>query len=183
MKLNQDSKTAKIYRWFYGIESTDNLTNDGCEYFKKLILALVLFIPLALITLPITLMAFIKPETIKPTTRIGYMVFLCAVLFCLFAMGCTIAWFFVTWDKASLICKMAPGGALLWFFFIGLALWHGISALIEHIKESRIKYDEDGYRIWGEPKQDNVFVAFYKAKKEKYCPKLEWYRKNDKNEK
>lgn len=177
MRLNHDSITAKIYRWFYGLYSSDNLTDDGCEYFKKLALALVLFIPLALVTLPITLMAFIKPETIKPTTRIGYMVFLSLVLFCLFAMGCTVAWFFVTFDNKSLISRMAPGGALLWIVVIGVALWHGIEAFIEHIKESRIERDENGRRIYGRPKQDNLLVAFYKAKKEKYCPKLEWYRK------
>jgi hypothetical protein len=105
------------------------------------------------------------------------MIFLCVVLFCLFAMGCTVAWFFVTWDKASFISEMAPGGALLWVFAIGVALWRGIEALIEYIKESRIERDENGRRIYGKPKQDNLLVAFYKAKKEKYCPKLEWYRK------
>lgn len=179
MKLNHDSKTAIIYRWFYGLDSSDNLTNDGCEYFKKLALALVLFIPLALITLPITLIAFIYKNVHTVGERIGYMVFLCAVLFCLFAMGCTIAWFFVAWDKTSLICKMAPGGAIFWVFFLGLALWHGIVTLKEYIEESRIERDENGRRIYGKPKQDNLLIAFYKAKKEKYCPKLEWYRKNN----
>jgi hypothetical protein len=106
------------------------------------------------------------------------MIFLCVVLFCLFAMGCTVAWFFVTFDKTSLICEMAPGGAFLWVFAIGLALWYGIEALIEYIKESRVERDEYGRRIYGKPKQDNLLVAYYKATKEKYCPKLEWYRKN-----
>jgi len=177
MKLDYDSKTAKIYRWFYGIHSTENLTNDGCEYFKKLILALFLFIPLALVTLPITIIGLIYRNTYTLGERIGFMVFLFLVSFCLFAMGCSVAMFFVDWDKTSLICKLGPPGCLLWILVIGVCIYQGILALRDYIRESRIQRDEYGYIIWNKPKQDNLLVAFYKAKKEKYCPKLEWYRK------
>jgi hypothetical protein len=177
MKLNHDSKTAKIYRWFYGLDSSDNLTNDGCEYFKKLALALVLFIPLALITLPITLIGLIYRNVYTIGERLGFMFFFCLVSFCLFAMGCSIAMFFVDWDKTSLICKLGPGGCLIWIVVIGVSLYQGIMYLIEYIKESRVERDEYGRRIYGKPKQDNLLVTYYKATKEKYCPKLEWYRK------
>lgn len=105
------------------------------------------------------------------------MVFLFLVSFCLFAMGCSVAMFFVDWDKTSLICKLGPPGCLLWILVIGVCIYQGILALRDYIRESRIQRDEYGYIIWNKPKQDNLLVAFYKAKKEKYCPKLEWYRK------
>lgn len=179
MKLNKNSNTAKIYRWFYGIESRYNLTNDGCEYFKKLALALVLFIPLGLITLPVTLITlFISKENLTPSNRLGYMVFLCLVCVGLLAMGCSVAMLFVNYNPKSFIFEFGIPGLFLWFIFIVIGIVEGVKALKNYIDERKIKYDENGYRIWDEPKQDNLLVAFYKAKKEKYCPKLEWYDKN-----
>ena len=68
----------------------------------------------------------------------------------------------------------------LWMIAIAIGIWGGTKWLIKKWSEPKIKYDEDGYRIWNpEPKQDSIIVSFVKASYNKYCPRIEW-NKNDK---
>ena len=52
MKLNSNSISSKLYRWFYG---TKELPNNLCPYFWKLVLAWLVLIPYSLVCLPVIL--------------------------------------------------------------------------------------------------------------------------------
>lgn len=53
------------------------------------------------------------------------------------------------------------------------------------IKHEKYKWGVEYKHIWfnvgyeGKPRKNNIIVEFFKAKKEKYCPKIEWVDKKE----
>jgi hypothetical protein len=84
--------------------------------------------------------------------------------------------FFTTYAKYGFCTKVVPIGILLWLVAIVIGGYQGIKAWREYVINSRIKYDENGYRIWEEPKEKtpNMAIEFIKAKYGEYCPRIEW---------
>jgi hypothetical protein len=66
---------------------------------------------------------------------------------------------------------------MLWFVILVVGSYHLIKGIYEYIREKnhekKFKYDENGYRIYPEPKV-NIVKEFVKAKYHKYCPRIEW---------
>ena len=60
---------------------------------------------------------------------------------------------------------------------ISTSIWLCITwnELIKQKKRQK-RYDEDGNYLpyGGEPKKQNIFIEFIKAKYNKYCPKIDW---------
>ena len=179
MKLNANSLNAKLYCWFYG-EPTRKLPNNLCPYFWKLVLAWVLLVPYAVITIPVVLVELFSKGyengDNKTLSRIGISLVIYVGLFVLLCMGTAVATLFTTFAKGSFLGEIWFGGVLFWMFAIGMGGYHGTKALVEYIKESRIPRDEHGYRIYtdNKEKKPNLIVEFTKAKYNKYCPKIDW---------
>ena len=71
---------------------------------------------------------------------------------------------------------MVTLGIMIWAAAIVIGVIEGVKALKEWNYSRKINYDENGRRIWGEPKEQKTYlvVEFVKAKYNKYCPKIDW---------
>ena len=173
MKLNINSVSARLYRWFY---STAQMPQSLCPYFWKLVLMWVFIVPYTIISLPCILMDLKDPDHKTTGERAGVGIILWFILFMLISMLSWFGLFFATPTKDSIWWHAIGAGLIGW----GVAFVFGCVALFKWSKEKwdnrRIKYDEDGYRIWEEPKekQPSIITEFIKAKYNKYCPKIDW---------
>jgi hypothetical protein len=173
MKLNQNSLSAKLYRWFYG---TNAMPSNLCPYFWKLVTAVIFGLPVAIFTAPH--MIIYNGYESRPSfgERIGISAvswFLLGGIICMLSL---FGLFFVTPIKDSVYLHMIGIGIIFWMFAIVIGVVQLWKFLAEKWKNRNIKYDKDGYRIW-EPvkeKTDNVIVEMVKAKYNKYCPKIDW---------
>jgi hypothetical protein len=180
MKLNSNSISSKLYRWFYG---TNDLPNNLCPYFWKLVLAWLVLIPYSLVCLPVILHELFD-KTYRFTDnstgkRIGYSSLTYALLFFIGCMLSSIGSFFIQPEKDSFYGFMGTLGFCLWVCAIVIGVIEGFKAFNEWNYSRKIKYDEYGRRIWNQPKEEKTYlvVEFAKAKYNKYCPKIDWIDK------
>lgn len=180
MKLKSNSISSKLYRWFY---VTKELPNNLCPYFWKLVLAWLVLIPYSLFCLPVILHELFDKNyryTDNSTgKRIGISTVIYGMIFLILCMILFFGLFFIKPEKDSLYGFMGTIGGLLWVISIVIGIIEGTKALNEWNQRRKIKYDEDGYRIWDEPKEEKTYlvVEFVKAKYNKYCPKIDWIDK------
>ena len=180
MKLSTNSLNAKLYCWFYGQRSR-NLPSNLCPYFWKLVLAWILVIPYGIFTLPSILLFELfykdyKNGDKKTGERFAISLAIYIGLFLLLCMGSAIATMFTTLHHGTLFGEIWMAGIMIWTAIIACGIWFGVKSLIEYIKDSRRVYDEDGYRIYGKPKDKKarIIIEFIKAKYNSYCPKIDW---------
>ena len=176
MKLNQNSISAHLYRWFYG---TQQMPSNLCPYFWKLVTATVFAIPVFIITLPHIIMYRKGEGRDSFSERIGIGMVSWFILFCLSSM---ISWVGLVWTspvKDGIWYHMLGIGGACWMFAIGI----GIAQLIKYTKDKmsqaryrRENYDENGNWIPQEDrvKKSNILVEMIKATYHKYCPKIDW---------
>ena len=159
MKLNSNSISSKLYRWFYG---TNDLPNNLCPYFWKLVLSWLVLIPYSLFCLPVILHElFDKTYRVTDNStgkRIGFSLLIYALLFFIGCMLSTIGWFFVLPEKDSFYNFMGSLGFLLWVASIIFGIVEGYKAYKEWDYRRKIKYDENGDRIWGQPKEQQSSI-------------------------
>jgi len=177
MKLNSNSISSKLYRWFYG---TNVLPNNLCPYFWKLVLAWLVLIPYSLVCLPSIIMELYDKDyryhDVSTSKRIGIGAICYFAVFLIFCMLSSIGWFFVLPTKESFYQFTGTLGFCLWFGLIVVGILEGVEILKERNRTRKIKYDENGRRIWNQPKEEKTYliVEFTKAKYNKYCPKIDW---------
>lgn len=180
MKLNSNSISSKLYRWFYG---TKELPNNLCPYFWKLVLAWLVLVPYSLVCLPVILTEIYDKEyryTDNSTgKRIGLSTIIYGMIFFILCMISFFGLFFIKPEKDSLYGFMGTMGGFLWVISIVIGIIEGTKALEKWNQTRKIKYDENGYRIWNQPKEEKTYlvVEFVKAKYNKYCPKIDWIDK------
>jgi uncharacterized Tic20 family protein len=180
MKLKSNSISSKLYRWFYG---TNDLPNNLCPYFWKLVLAWLVLIPYSLVCAPVIIMElFDKSYDYNDNStgkRIGFSALVYFMLFCVVCMISFIGWFFVIPEKDSFYMFLGTMGGMIWIISIILGSIEGYKAFKEWNYRRKIKYDENGRRIWNQPKEEKTYlvVEFAKAKYNKYCPKIDWIDK------
>lgn len=173
MTLDQNSTSARLYKWLY---SAEDLPNNLCPYFWKVVLAYLIIIPYTLLALPYLLGLAISKESSKNDSfgkRIGIGFILYFFMWCAASALCFIGMFFITPAEKSLYQFMAIMGGIIWLVCLVLGgnyLW---DVYKENKRKSKIRYNEQGYRIYEEPKS-NLIVEFVKAKYGKYCPKINW---------
>lgn len=180
MKLKTNSLNAKLYCWFYGKDKY-NLPNNLCPYFWKLVLAWVLVAPYSLFCTLYILTYEVFDNKYengdhKTGERLGISVLFYGIIFILFLMINVIVRVFVDYDPNSNFSNLLGPGIMIWVIVICVGVYEGVNALVKHIKQSRIKYDKDGYRIYPEAKEKkpNLIIEFVRAKYGKYCPKIDW---------
>jgi apolipoprotein N-acyltransferase len=173
MKLNVNSVSAKLYRWFY---ATSKMPQTLCPYFWKLVLMWVFVLPYTILSLPIILMDRKDPERRTTGERAGMGFIIWFIIFMLISMLSWVGLFFIEPVKDSTWLHILIVGGIGWGFSIVIGAIELFKWSKEKWENRNIKYDENGYRIWTkpEPKQDSIIVAFAKAKYNKYCPKIDW---------
>ena len=99
MKLNKNSISAKLFRWFY---RTSELPTNLCPYFWKLVMAYVFAIPVFIISLPYVIVdKDSRNESLG--NRIGLGIVCWFGLFLLIAAPTPIMLFWYTPVKGSLL--------------------------------------------------------------------------------
>ena len=179
MKLNINSVSARLYRWVY---ATNRMPDSLCPYFWKLALMWIVLVPYTLLSLPYIAISklednrsFKSGDSFGEKPGVGFLMWV--MLYLIGVMLFSISIFWVEFPKESFGQNMQILGTLLWIIAIGVGGYHFCKWAIQKYKDSKIKYDENGYRIWEPVKQksDSVVVTFVKATYNKYCPKIEWF--------
>jgi len=166
MKLNKNSISAKLFRWFY---RTSELPTNLCPYFWKLVMAYVFAIPVFIISLPYVIVdKDSRNESLG--NRIGLGIVCWFGLFLLIAALTPIMLFWHTPVKGSLLETLIHCGFLVWAvgLFIGV-MWF-ILYLGEKIKERKW----ERRNLPKKEKRSNIIVEMVKATYYKYCPKIDW---------
>lgn len=177
MQLNHNSFSAKLYRWFYGV---DSMPGNLCPYFWKLVISYVMALPILVLTLPYEIIYFKSrenDETISNRIFISFVIslFLCAAFALLSAVSLLFGY---RPTHGHFMYSFILGGTLGWIILTIVGIYHGIKYLILKAKEPKRIYDEEGnYVIQGKRTKPNIVVEFVKAKYNKYCPKIEWNNK------
>ena len=161
MKLNQNSLSAKLYRWFY---KTDTMPTNLCPYFWKLVTAVILSPLLAIYTLPYEIINYKR----RRWDTYGDMFLTSAACWCIIfafiSMISSLGFFFYIPDKGSLLSVIMTIGSCFWGCLILVGIIWGIIKTAEYLESKKI--DDE--------KTDNIIVEMVKAKYHKYCPKIDW---------
>jgi hypothetical protein len=171
MKLNYNSTSAKLYRWFYGEES---MPSNLCPYFWKLVVAYFFALPLALFTLPM----IIGKGHLSSTNighRLGISVVMWLIVFFGISMIAGILALFVPPDpeKNILYMFMTAVGLTTWLFAIVIGSIQGLELLYKAWRQWR--WDAKWKREYNlTEKKPNLIIEMAKAKYNKYCPKIDW---------
>ena len=162
MKLNKNSISAKLFRWFYG---TSELPTNLCPYFWKLVMAYVFAIPLFIIPLPYVIIE--KSSSIESLNSRIWGGFVCwVILFLLITALTPIMLFWHTPVKDSFLEILIEIGIFTWLTGLIIGIMWFIHHLGEKIKERR--------NLPKEEKRSNIIVEMVKATYYKYCPKIDW---------
>jgi hypothetical protein len=167
MKLNQNSLSAKLYRWFY---KTDTMPTNLCPYFWKLVTAVILSPLFAIYTLPYEIINYKRRRLETYGDMLGtsaatvesaiYWCFIAAIICMISPLGL----FFCIPDKGSLLSVIMTIGCILCGSLIIVGITWAIVKTVVYL-ESKKSDDE---------KTDNIIVEMVKAKYHKYCPKIDW---------
>lgn len=180
MKLNHNSISARLYRWFY---ITDEMPQTLCPYFWKLVIMWMLIIPYGLVSLPV-IVTKQEPDEWGARPLLG--AFMYFFLFVIFIALFPLTYFFWGWfDHNSTFGKWQVGGILIWAVVLMIAVVWGILRIIDRRK--RIRRHRQTEFIWNDegdyiPNPDyvpyeekpSIIIEFIKAKYNKYCPKIDW---------
>ena len=162
MKLNKNSISAKLFRWFY---RTSELPTNLCPYFWKLVMAYVFAIPLFIISLPYVIID--KSSSIESLNSRIWGGFVCwVILFLLITALTPIMLFWHTPVKDSLLETLIEIGVFTWITGLIIGIMWFIHHLGEKIKERR--------NLPKKEKRSNIIVEMVKATYYKYCPKIDW---------
>lgn len=159
MELKENSVLSKIYRWFYGL---NYMPNNLCEYFWRLVFMFVFIMPSAILSFPYNIIQYVSnkrsnfklPNNNTPLNGV-------VIWFGLLLISCilvAISLFFNTYETGSNLDTMSK---------IGIALLVGGSLLFIVIGIVNLIHSNV-------TSKSNIVVEFVKAKKNKYCPKIDW---------
>ena len=166
MKLNKNSISAKLFRWFY---RTSELPTNLCPYFWKLVMAYVFAIPLFIISLPYVIID--KSSSIESLNSRIWGGFVCwVILFLLITALTPIMLFWHTPVKDSLLEILMIYGFFIWA--AGLTL--GIIWFIHYIQDKIKERKWESRNLPKKEKRSNIIVEMVKATYYKYCPKIDW---------
>lgn len=161
MKLNKERLDIRMYTWIYTTTKYD-LPNNLCSFFWLYLLMW----PLALIhitfLLPSVLLEIYNKENLSISNRLATSFFSYVLMLFLTSMiyG-PIAYFLGYIDRKNPWFIM---GEALWFTGIVLVIGFGIYKLQKWISSKKVKKE----------KTPSIIVEYIKAKKDKYCPKIDW---------
>jgi hypothetical protein len=161
MKLNQNSLSAKLYRWFY---KTDTMPANLCPYFWRLVTAVILSPLLAIYTLPYEIINYKRRRRDTYSDMLGISLSCWLLIAAVICMISPLGFFFYIPDKGSSLWVIMGVGCILWGSLILAGITWAITKTVKYLKSK--KSDDE--------KTDNIIVEMVKAKYHKYCPKIDW---------
>ena len=180
MKLNQNSVSAKLYKWFYAVSEYQGLPNNLCPYFWRMVLMYLTIIPYTLFSIPVVVYDLFdkKYDNGDRSTggRLGVSVGIYIALFILANLISAILALFIKVEKDTLFVHLVVGGCLFWMVLIVIGVIEGIKYLKEYTTTNDSYYDEQQDKWVVKKTKVNMTAEFIKAKYNKYCPKIDWYK-------
>jgi hypothetical protein len=161
MKLNQNSLSAKLYRWFY---KTDTMPTNLCPYFWKLVTAVILSPLFAIYTLPYEIINYKRGCRDTYGDMLGISLSCWCFIAAVICMISSLGLFLHIPNKSSLLWVMMAVGFCLWSCLILVGITWAIAKTKEHLQSKNSNTE----------KTDNIIVEMVKAKYHKYCPKIDW---------
>ena len=178
MKLNKNSVTSRLYKWFYGVSEWQGLPNNLCPYFWKVVLMYLTFIPYVLFSIPVVVYDLFDKNYSngdrKTGERLGVSVGIYIALFILATLISAILALFIKVEKDTLFEFLVVGGCLFWTGLIVIGVIEGVKHLREYTTTNDSYYDEQQDKWVTKKTKVNMTAEFIKAKYNKYCPKIDW---------
>jgi len=178
MKLNKNSVSAKLYKWFYGVSEYQGLPNNLCPYFWKVVLMYLTIIPYVLFSIPVVVYDLFDKNYDNGDRNTGERLGVsCGVyigLFVVMALITAIVGFFIHIEPKSFweFCQIT--GCLVWFGLIVFGVIEGVKYLREYSTTNESYYDKTQDKWVTKKTKVNMTTEFIKAKYNKYCPKIDW---------
>lgn len=166
MKLDKNSISAKLFRWFY---SAKELPTNLCPYFWKLVVAYMLAIPLFVICLPTTILN-IDSSYESVGERIGMGLLYWVIIFMLISALSPISLFWVSPKVGTFLWFLIACGFMVWAALLGVGIVYLPTEIRDRLKERK-------WEKRNEPKKEkrpNIIIEMIKATYHKYCPKIDW---------
>ena len=183
MELKENSRLGKFYKWFYSYKSDCFYPSDGCEFSRKMIIAFIFCIPLFLLTYPQLILEKINNKKLNTifvsnnkfsNNRIEIGIILQIIVFYLYSV---IIFLFHTeyfntnfkintFNDCCIMVGIIISLALLFilicalFVYLIILLVRGVNYIKEDLEDTT--------------KKSSILSQFIKAKKEKYCFKIDW---------
>jgi hypothetical protein len=165
INLNKNSITAKLYRWFYNV---DTLPQNLCPYFWKVV---IMYLLLPFLGIPALIGHLIEKDCnafTKSILTIAVTVFFTAGLI---GIGSLIVspivvfnWVVLNIKPNDMYGNMMVGGLTGWFSLFIYGFWVGGVELYKYLTNKKTNT----------PKESNIILAFVKAKYHKYCLPINW---------
>ena len=164
MKANKNSLHSKLYKFTYNSELPINL----CPYFWKLVFAFIVFIPNFILQLPPII--FKDTEDCKDKRDSGIIIYILLGLLylILFFNYHLIKAIFGCYSYTQECVNLAIGINTFIFVIVSIIM---IDKYQYEILSLFINQNKDDSK---EEKTPNIIIEFIKAKKNKYCPKIDW---------
>jgi hypothetical protein len=178
MRLNKNSVSSKLYKWFYGVSEYQGLPNNLCPYFWKLVLMYLTIIPYTLISIPVVVYDMFDKqyENGERSTgeRLGVSCGVYIGILLVTSLITAIAGFFTPIETKSVweFCQIL--GCMVWLGLILIGIVEGIKYLREYSTTDKSYYSETENKWVYEKTKVNLTTEFIKAKYNKYCPKIDW---------
>jgi hypothetical protein len=156
-------KLNSWYVWLWNYTYSENVPNNLCPLFWKLVVAILLFIPNVIFRIPTVIINLFYSKYNKITEiRTGLGIFgyilIAVIIFVLFALYNYLLWLFgnYSYDSEAATC----GGALLCagLFFLIIYLW----------------FKKDIGYVIEKTATDNIIVNYASSWYNKHCPKINW---------
>jgi hypothetical protein len=183
MRLNENSVTSRLYKWFYGVSKYQGLPNNLCPYFWKVVLMYLTIIPYVLISIPVVVYDLFdkqyKNGERKTGERLGISAGVYIGLFVLATLISAILALFIKVEKDTLFEFLVVGGCLFWTGLIVIGVIEGVKHLKEFSTRDESYFDEQQDKWVVKKAKVNMTTEFIKAKYNKYCPKIDWVGDND----
>lgn len=162
MKLEYNSKSSKLLKWFYALQDWE-LPNNSCEYIRRYIWMLIGIIPFTIIAGPayITSLFGLNRWFHNQVDNMFFGICLYVLPFLLFTFGNGFTFFFIDYEKNSLLDVSQAIGFMLICIIIFFSLIYLAIQYTDIYKSKKVK-------------KESKFNKFYKSLKEKYCEKIEY---------
>ena len=180
MKLNRNSISARLYRWFY---MTKEMPQTLCPYFWKLVIMWIFILPVSIISAP---MVITKQDPDEWFVRILGGACLWFLAFIVFLAIFPVTYLLWGWFNPNTTFRAWQGvGILIWMITLVVSIVFTILHFYKNRRDNRRHkqsewiWDENGDHVLNPDyvpyeERSNIFIEFIKAKYNKYCPKIDW---------
>jgi len=183
MKLNENSVTSRLYKWFYGVSEWQGLPNNLCPYFWKVVLMYLTIIPYVLFSIPVVVYELFDKNynngDTKTGERLGISVGVYIGLLAVISMISVIFAIFIKVEPKTLFQHSVIIGGFLWVVLIMVGIVEGVKYLREWSTTDKGYYDKTQDKWVVKKAKVNLTAEFIKSKYNKYCPKIDWVGKDN----